>query len=215
MKFQILTHEPPNQDGYYWYFNNKTLSKPVIMLVKFSKSHNAFFAQGGKDDFCFMAKEENEEDFWGLIPSPVINNFAYDYNSFGSERFNPGYYEGLSQAINEGKKVVFQNNLNRITTCPFKKICSTKDELDSVIYDIFIEEIEKYHDEFVFGLGKRKNKIKDPVNIYYDGIVFGTVRNEYINTLKDYTPERILSLIYHFGILSEDKNYGSLVVEIV
>jgi hypothetical protein len=136
---------------------------------------------------------------------------------FKSKEFDPSIYEEFAAAIRAGKRVRISNHKSfpeRDARDLLNVTCSTIEEFDGEIYDIFINFVEPNQEHFLWGLDGNyvRNPIKRRENRYYDGLIFGRCGKEYRELLSEYTPARILSLAKHYCVFEGN---GVLKLEII
>jgi len=142
---------------------------------------------------------------------------------FKPKEFDPTIYQKYIDALSAGKTINFINKRKHpgYKTLDYRElnkdldrcavICSSVEEFDGEVYDIFILNIEPQHQNFIWGIGGCKNPVKETLHIYIDGIIFPLCKHEYLEVLKYYNPARILSLASHYiGLDGGVDDCGSL-----
>lgn len=86
------------------------------------------------------------------------------------------------------------------------EVCKTLRDFNSFLYNFFVRcywNNREESDLLVWGLNKTMNQNPERTycsnEIYYDGMIFGVMREEFLYTLLHYTPAHILSFIIHYG----------------
>ncbi len=129
---------------------------------------------------------------------------------FGNTKFNKSFWDKIIETYNQGGfyHVSFysEEESKKDLKIAVKDIyvCEIIEQFQSLVYDFFIRH---YYDNtttrehLIWGMDvdHRKNPHKNMPNFYIDGSVFYRMKEEYLEVLKYYTPDRLLSFIINFN----------------
>ena len=114
-------------------------------------------------------------------------------------QFDPTLFEKLKADFGSGYKIYTKilNKDARLETVELTTV-TTIEDLESFIYDYFYEKCYCHIDNFILGLNKSRANPYKPAAIYYDGLIYSETRDEFIDSIKYYTVDRLFSFICHY-----------------
>ncbi len=130
---------------------------------------------------------------------------------FESYTYDPSIYEKVEEDYRHGKTYKIEKwewrynkdapeNERSYKQTMLSATCLTIKDFDERIWDLFADFTEKKTNTYLWGLGglKHSNPAR-PLEIYFDGIIFGLTYREFMGCIENKTVSRFLSLLQHFG----------------
>lgn len=133
---------------------------------------------------------------------------------FESLQYDPTLYEAVVKNYEEGKiyhierwKWGYEDKKSVKINISLTK-CPTLEDFNREVWDMFADFAEAKHVEILFGLNGLKHanpyKPRGIMNTYFDGLIFGLIRSQFLDCMKHWEVSRFMSCLHNYGYHNTD-----------